>query len=234
MTKDTTAQGDRPDEIAERHAQVFGDGPRITPLTGEPLVEGLYSIMPLMAEVHAAFNAREGEAVTPWLNREPGVPPSMDPDAMPELIRIMLHHGDLFARQIQVGAQLVVDGTIPVRERELIVLRVGWLCQAPYEWGEHVIIAKSVGLTSEEIDRIREGADAQGWTEREAAVLRATDELHGDATICDATWGVLAQHFDERQLIELPILVGQYHAVAYYQNALRLSLHHDNLGLRAR
>jgi hypothetical protein len=49
-----------------------------------------------------------------------------------------------------------------------------------------------------------------------------------------STWGTLAKRLDERQLIELPIIVGQYQTVAYYQNSLRLRLHTGNRGLRAR
>jgi alkylhydroperoxidase family enzyme len=52
--------------------------------------------------------------------------------------------------------------------------------------------------------------------------------------ISDATWGALAQHLDEQQLIELPVVIGQYQAVAYYQNSLRLRLHSGNAGLSAR
>jgi len=54
------------------------------------------------------------------------------------------------------------------------------------------------------------------------------------AMISDATWLTLTRRLDERQLIELPIIVGQYQTVAYYQNSLRLRLHTGNLGLKAR
>ena len=64
--------------------------------------------------------------------------------------------------------------------------------------------------------------------------MRATEELYEDAMISDATWATLAKRLDERQLIELPIVIGQYQAVAYYQNSLRLRLHDGNLGLKAR
>ncbi len=78
------------------------------------------------------------------------------------------------------------------------------------------------------------GPDAEGLDEHENAILRAVDELHGDSMISDATWSALAKRLDERQLIELPIIVGQYQTVAYYQNSLRLRLHTGNLGLKAR
>lgn len=115
-----------------------------------------------------------------------------------------------------------------------MVLRVAWLWQAPYEWGEHVKLAKAAGITSEEIERVTAGSAAPGWDDHEAALLRAAEELCADAMISDATWAVLAQRLDEQQLFELPVLVGQFTNVAYFQNALRLRLESHNPGLHAR
>src|SRR3546814_4812703 len=64
---------------------------------------------------------------------------------LPEIVRTMLRHPELFARQTDVGIQLRARGALTPRDRELAVLRIGWLCQAPYEFGEHVYVAKSVG-----------------------------------------------------------------------------------------
>jgi alkylhydroperoxidase family enzyme len=137
----------------------------------------------------------------------------------------------VFASFLELGTELSSSATIPPRERELAILRVGWLCGAPYEWGEHVIVARRVGLSEEEIERVIEGSAAAGWTERERTLLRAVEELHVDAMIADATWADLARHFDERQLIELPMLVGHYHTTAFVQNALRIPLGPKNRGL---
>src|SRR6266850_383810 len=91
---------------------------------------------------------------------------------------------------------------------------------AEYEWGQHAVLAGRVGISDQEIARVRSGPDAEGWTELEAAVLRAVDELHSDACVTDDTWVVLAAQLDERQLIEVPILVGQYHIVSFTLNTL--------------
>jgi alkylhydroperoxidase family enzyme len=97
---------------------------------------------------------------------------------VPELVITLLRHPDLYQRITELAVQLLGRGVLTPRDRELAVLRVGWLCQAPYEWGEHVRIAKQVGLTSEEIERVTQGSSAPGWTKHEAAVLRAVEELH--------------------------------------------------------
>jgi len=221
-----------------REAQILGDGPRIAPLSVEEMTDELLQMMERMRRLNAAIDSRDKEMITDLMPADAGAPPVEDLSArlanLPEIMRTMLRHPHLFARQVDVGIQLLSHGVLPARDRELAILRIGWLCQAPYEWGEHVLIARKLGIDSDDIERVTQGSDAPGWSERERTLLRATEELHADAMISDATWSTLAKHFDEQQLIELPILVGQYQAVAYYQNSLRLRLHEGNLGLKAR
>jgi alkylhydroperoxidase family enzyme len=128
----------------------------------------------------------------------------------------------------------LAHGSIGIRDRELLILRNAWLSQAPFEWGEHVRIAKGQGITGVEIQRIIEGSSAPGWSEHDRALLRTVEELHQDAMISDATWTVLARTLDEKQLVELPLLIGQYLTIAYTQNSLRMRLRDGNEGLSAR
>jgi 4-carboxymuconolactone decarboxylase len=131
----------------------------------------------------------------------------------------LVRHPGLFRRWLPFGGKLLA-GKLPARERELLILRTGWHCQSPYEWGQHVLIARAAGLTDAEIDRVKQGPDAPGWDEFERALLTAADELHDDAFIGEATWAALAARYDERQLIEVPMLVGHYHMVAFTLNSL--------------
>jgi len=132
----------------------------------------------------------------------------------------LAHHPRLLKRWSDFGGALLYGGKLPARERELLILRTGYLCQAPYEWGQHVTIGKASGLTDEEIARVALGPDAPGWSDADALLLRAADELHRDSTVSDESWGPLAERFDEQQLIELCMVVGQYHLVAMALNAL--------------
>jgi alkylhydroperoxidase family enzyme len=145
----------------------------------------------------------------------------------------MLRHPDLYHPYTALALQIYRGALLP-RDRELAVLRIGWLARAPYEWGQHVKIGKQVGITPQEIERVIIGSKAPGWSEHDGAVLRAVEELLADAMICEQTWATLTRHLDEKQLIELPILVGQYLGIAFIQNALRMRLMPGNLGLTAR
>jgi alkylhydroperoxidase family enzyme len=146
------------------------------------------------------------------------------PDApAANIFATLVRHPGLFRRWLPFGGKLLA-GKLPARERELLILRTGWLCQAEYEWAQHRGIGLSVGLSEEEIERVREGPDAPGWDEFDAVLLRAADELHGGARIGDGTWEALAARYDERQLIEVPMLVGHYHMVAFTLNSLGVPL----------
>jgi alkylhydroperoxidase family enzyme len=145
----------------------------------------------------------------------------------------MLRHPKLLTKHTELGIYLAAAGTLPRRDRELVILRIAWLCQAPYEFGEHVIIARSQGFTGEDIAGLKSGSTDSHWSGHETAVLCAVEELFADAAISDSTWAELAQCYDPQQLIELPVLVGHYQQLSYLFNSLRLRLHEGNDGLRA-
>lgn len=211
---------DTPDAagIAAREALILGQPPRIAPLAPEAYPQEARERWAKVSRAAGHVGGAEG----------PHRP------ALPDHTATMLRHPDLFDAHTTLAIQLLGRGALSPRDRELAILRTGWLCQAPFEWGEHVGIAKRAGLSAEEVERVTQGSAAPGWDEHDRAILRAVEELHHEAMISDATWAVLARRLDERQLIELPLLVGQYHGVAFYQNALRIRPRADNAGLAAR
>ncbi len=139
---------------------------------------------------------------------------------MLNIFRTLAHHPKLLKRWLVFGNHVLAKSTLAPRERELAILRVGWLCRAEYEWGQHVLIARAEGVSDDEVARIAAGPDAAGWSERERALLRAVDELHADACIADATWADLADHYDTQQVLDLIFTVGQYTLVSMALNSL--------------
>jgi alkylhydroperoxidase family enzyme len=161
----------------------------------------------------------------------PRIPPLADDQLDPEtrerfgsgpvlnIFRTLANHPALMKRWLVFGNHVLAKSTLPARERELLILRVGWLCRSGYEWGQHVGIGKASGLSDEEIARIAKGPDAPGWSAGDRALLRAADELHGDAFIGDATWAELAKTWSPQQLMDLVFTVGQYNLVSMALNS---------------
>lgn len=115
------------------------------------------------------------------------------------------------------------NGLAP-REREIVILRIGYLCRAGYEWTQHAPIGRAAGLTDPEIARIKTGAGVDGWGEADAALLKASDELHRDQFISDATWATLGRHFSDKQRMDVVFTAGQYTQVSMMLNTFGVQL----------
>ncbi|MDB5446768.1 MAG: carboxymuconolactone decarboxylase [Phenylobacterium sp.] len=112
---------------------------------------------------------------------------------------------------------------LPARQREIVILRTGWLCKSGYEWTQHVEIGLQAGLTRDEIERIKAGADA-GWSAADAALIRATDELKADQFIGEATWAELGRNFTDKQRMDVVFTVAQYTQVSMILNTFGVQL----------
>jgi 4-carboxymuconolactone decarboxylase len=131
----------------------------------------------------------------------------------------LVRHPEAAAAMVNLGRTLR-GGLLPARHREIIILRTGCNCSSAYELAQHYRAAKSIGMTDDDVERIRLGPDEPGWETFEALLCRACDELHSDHTISDGTWSALAQVYTEQELIETVMLVGYYHLVSFALNAL--------------
>jgi alkylhydroperoxidase family enzyme len=131
----------------------------------------------------------------------------------PHLAEAMFHLGRNLRRR-----------SLPERHREILILRTGCNCDSGYELAQHYRVATEIGMTAEDMTRIRLGPNADSWDPFEAALCRAADELHSEHTIRDDTWSVLAAAYDEPQLIQVTALVGYYHVVSFLLNTLGVPL----------
>jgi len=145
--------------------------------------------------------------------------------ASPRILNIfgtVAHNPELLHHWLGFATYLLMASTLAPRLREIAILRVGWLCRSPYEWGQHVLVGRRAGLDDADFARVARGPAAEGWTAAEAAVLRATDELIGRCTLSDETWATLTSHLTTQQVLDLVFLVGQYRLVSMTLNALRV------------
>jgi 4-carboxymuconolactone decarboxylase len=136
----------------------------------------------------------------------------------------LARHPKLLKRWQVFGAHILGKSTLPPRDREIAILRVGWLCRCEYEWGQHAVIGRLVGLSDDEIRRTTLGPSAPGWDPFEATLLAAVDELRADSMIADPTWAALGARYDVRQLLDLVFTVGQYTLVSMALNTLGVQL----------
>ena len=138
----------------------------------------------------------------------------------PNIFTTLARHHGLFRRWLWFAGALMPGGKLPRAETELVILRVAHNTGSDYEWSQHERIGRRAGLSEEEISRVRVGPGAPGWSERQALLLRATDEMHGQRRIGDGLWAELSRHLDEVLLIELCLLIGHYEMLAMTLNTI--------------
>ena len=179
--------------------------PRLTPLPVEKWDERARTM--LRGHVKAADR---------YLSSEPDTPP------MPNILGLLAHHTELAAAWLAYNGLLLENPSIDPLDRELVILRVAWRSGSDYEWAQHVRIAGSLGLGETEIECVRLGPDAPSWSSLQRSLLTAVDQLLDRNRVDDITWAELANHFDERQLIELLFVIGSYLCLAMVFNSVDL------------
>ncbi len=143
-----------------------------------------------------------------------------DPDADDmNLFTTLAHHPRLLKRWSAFGGLLLAGGALPPRDREILILRTAANTGADYEWGHHLPIGRAAGLSDDEMASLARFT-ATDRPSHDALLVRSADELHADSVLSDATWAELAETYDEQQLIELCMVVGQYHLVGFTLNSL--------------
>lgn len=139
------------------------------------------------------------------------------------IFRVLMNHPDLARRWSVFATHVLNKSTLPARERELAILRIGWLNQAPYEWEQHVIIGKRSGISDAEIEQIQKGPKA-GWNRHEAAILQAADDLFENSVVSDQTWATLAEKYNTEQMMDVVFAIGQYNLVSWALNSFGVPL----------
>jgi alkylhydroperoxidase family enzyme len=151
------------------------------------------------------------------------MPPGVARDPL-MLFKVLERHPELASRMRALGAGLLVHGRLSDADRELVIARVAARSGCAYEWGVHMATyAETAGLTARQVTLTATGGpDHPAWSGRQAALLRAVDELHDTARVGDAAWSGLREHFDEPEVLELLVLAGWYRTIAYVANGARI------------
>jgi 4-carboxymuconolactone decarboxylase len=133
---------------------------------------------------------------------------------------------ELFRRWLGFGGALL-NGSLPGRLRELVILRTAARFGGRYEWAQHIELAEAQGVTAAEVAAVSDAVgalDSVEWPPLERAVLRAVDETADDGAVSDASWEVLQELLRESELIELLMLIGHYLMLTTVLRSLRLPL----------
>jgi 4-carboxymuconolactone decarboxylase len=156
--------------------------------------------------------------------------PSKSGRPVASVYRTFAQHPQLYPPRQRLSEYIRLGSTLTARTREMLILRIGWLCRSDYEWSQHEPAGRRAGMTDEEIRGIISGPDAAVWDRLDAAIVGAADELHRDDTITDATWTALSRHYNTHQLMDVVITTAGYRMVSMALNTFGVQLEADDRG----
>ena len=142
------------------------------------------------------------------------------------LFRTMAHHAEFADRIRPLGGGILAHGTLDPRERELIIHRVCARTGCEYEWGVHVaMFARPLGMSDDWVEATVTGsADDAVWSRRESLIVQMVDELHASSRVPDGLWVALSAEWEPPQLIEMLMIAGWYHLIAFVANGTQVPL----------
>lgn len=130
----------------------------------------------------------------------------------------------VFRRFNQLGGTLLFRSSVPEREREIVILRVGWNARAVYEFGQHTVIGQRAGLSDEEIAALAADPAPTGCSADDLALVALADDLCRSDCVSDSTWSALSARWDQSQMVELLVLAGFYRLVSGFLNSAGVAL----------
>ncbi len=147
------------------------------------------------------------------------IKPSMHKDRAPNLYTTLARHPAAMHSFVAMGGH-IRNSSLPQREKEILILRTGWLSRSGYEWNAHNRLGQRAGLTKTEIAGIAEGSTSAILGVADRLLCRAAEEIHADQFISDLTWKELRSHWSEAQCVDLVFTVGYYVLVCALLNSL--------------
>jgi alkylhydroperoxidase family enzyme len=139
------------------------------------------------------------------------------------IFRTLARNESLMRGFLALGSHLLGRHGLPGREREIVILRIGWRCQSEYEFGQHTTIGRAAGLTDAEIAALADVGTVD-WSPDDAALVALADELCADDVVSDETWRRLTTRWSEEELLEALVLAGYYRLVSGMLNSTGVAL----------
>jgi alkylhydroperoxidase family enzyme len=139
---------------------------------------------------------------------------------LPNVHRTIINNSKLFKRWRPFSNHILFKNSLSPRDREIVILRIGWLCQSRYELAQHVGAGIGLGFSDKDFQNIWNGPKSEGLASNEAALLSAVDELYLDAIIKDETWEILSRSYNQDQLLDIVFTTGQYNLISTFLNSI--------------
>ena len=169
----------------------------------------------------------------------PSIPLPDDADLEPEIrellsklpalnvFRMWANAPASFQPLVEFAFSLLAKSEFDARKREIAILRVAHVTRAGYEWFQHVIVAKRVGVTDEEIEKIAVDGPVTGLDEEGNLLCRVADEISIEVRLGDDALQKILDRYGTRQATELILCVSYFNMLSRFLESTRVVLEEE-------
>ncbi|WCT75269.1 carboxymuconolactone decarboxylase family protein [Sphingomonas naphthae] len=147
------------------------------------------------------------------------------------VLKTFARHPALTQPFLVFNRHLLSTSTLPVRLRQIAILRVAWVRRAKYMWASHMRMSLGLGLTVADIEAAKIGEASPHWADFERVVVRAADQLIAGSDVDDDLWASLTAGLADQQIMDLIFTIGAYTGLAMAFNAMRIQREPDLVAL---
>jgi 4-carboxymuconolactone decarboxylase len=147
------------------------------------------------------------------------------------VLTTFVQHPELARSYLSFNRYLLMSSTLPVRLRQIAIMRVAWIKKGRYVWASHLRTSLRNGLSGDDFPPIKDGEHSPHWTIEERHILHTTDQLMENTDLDDATWSLLAGFLETKQILDFLFTVGAYSLLSLVCNAIRIERESELLEL---
>ena len=129
---------------------------------------------------------------------------------------------------LDFAMSILMSSEFDKRKREIAVLRVAHVTRSTYEWTQHVFVAKSTGVTDDEIARIAVDGPVTRLDEEGNLLCRVADEISRDVRLSDEALAAIKQRYGIRQATELILCCAYFNMLSRFLESTRVELEAHN------
>jgi uncharacterized peroxidase-related enzyme len=142
---------------------------------------------------------------------------------VPNMFRTMAHRPEILETMIAHFEAVLNTGTLPLKLKELAIVRTSQLNQCEYCLASHTQICLKLGWSKEQLEDLADYESRGDFTPAEKVAISLAEQMTLDSNhIPDEFFDRLREFYDEGEIVELLAAIGLFNYFNRFNNSLQM------------
>ena len=140
---------------------------------------------------------------------------------VPNMFRTVAHRPEIFQTMIAHFEAVLHTGTLPLKLKELAIVRTSQLNQCSYCLASHSRICKKLGWSEDQLVNLADYAERTDFTHQEKVALQLAEWMtRNEGPLSDEQWQQVRDVYSEGEIVELMAAIGLFNYFNRFNNLL--------------